>query len=205
MPASHLEFHVEERSMEEFLAAWLPSFLPKNCTFRIHPYSGKPALLRKIGDRLRGYSKWMPTEYRIVVIVDRDEDDCAKLKSKLEQICDAAGLRSRRAAGGPDWQVVTRIAIEELEAWYFGGWTAVCAAYPCISANIPRRARYRNPDAITGGTWEAFEKILQKYGYFKQGLKKVEAAATIGKHFDPMVNESHSFIAFRKAIAEAIA
>ncbi len=24
MPASHLEFHVEERSMEAFLTAWLP-------------------------------------------------------------------------------------------------------------------------------------------------------------------------------------
>ena len=141
MPASRLEFHVEERSMQAFLAAWLPRFLPEGCGFGIFSYQGKDALLRKIGDRLKGYAKWMPTEYRIVVIVDRDEDDCAKLKSTLEQICDAAGLRSRRAAGGPDWQVVTRIAIEELEAWHFGGWTAVCAAYPCVSANIPRHAR----------------------------------------------------------------
>ena len=145
MPASHFEFHVEELSMEAFLAACLPGILSADCTFGIYPYPGKDALLRKIGDRLKGYATWMPAEYRIVVVVDRDGDECEELKSRLEQICESAGLRSRRAAGGPDWQVVTRIAIEELEAWYFGDWPAVCAAYPRVSANIPSRSVYQDP------------------------------------------------------------
>ena len=119
MPASHFEFHVEEPSMEAFLAAWLPNLLPQHCTFDIFPYPGKSALLRRLGSRLRGYAKWMPPEYRIVVVVDCDRDECEELKARLERICKSAGLRSRRAAGGPDWQVVTRIAIEELEAWLF--------------------------------------------------------------------------------------
>ena len=129
MPASYLEFHVEEPSMEAFLGAWLPRLIPEDCSFEIHSYRGKGALLRNIGNRLRGYARWMPTEYRIVIVVDRDGDACMDLKSKLEDICRDAGLRSRRTAGS-DWQVVTRIAIEELEAWYFGAWQAVCAAYP---------------------------------------------------------------------------
>lgn len=202
MPAPYFEFHVEEPSMEAFLSACLPGMLPQNCTFEIHPYQGKDALLRKIGNRLRGYAR-MPDEYRIVVIVDLDGDECVDLKFRLEDMCGRAGLRSRRAAAGPDWQVVTRIAIEELEAWYFGDWQAVCTAYPRVSPNVPGQARYRNPDGITGGTWEAFERILQKHGYFKRGLAKVQAATAIGRHIDPARNRSHSFAVFRDAITEA--
>lgn len=205
MPAVHFEFHVEEPSMEAFLAAWLPRFLPEERTFRIYPYPGKDALLRRIGDRLRAYAKWMPVEYRIVVVVDRDGDECMEFKSTLERFCESAGLRSRRGAGGPDWQVVTRIAIEELEAWYFGDWPAVRAAYPRVSASIPGRAAYRDPDAVQGGTWEAFERVVQSHGYFRQGLAKVQAATDIGPHIDPARNRSRSFAVFRDAIAEAAA
>ncbi len=205
MPAWHFEFHVEEVSVEAFLGAWLPRFLPEDCSFGIYPYPGKDALLRRIGDRLRGYATWMPAGYRIVVVVDRNGDECEELKSRLEQSCESAGLRSRRVAGGAGWQVVTRIAIEELEAWYFGDWPAVREAYPSVSVNIPGRAAYRDPDAITGGTWEAFERILQKHGYFRQGLLKVTAATDIGRHIDPARNRSRSFAVFRDAIAEAAA
>ena len=191
--------------MEAFLAAWLPRFLPEGCTFQIHPYRGKNALLRKLGSRLEAYSKWMPTEYKIVVIVDRDQDKCQALKAILEKSCESAGLRSRRAAGSPDWRVVTRVAIEELEAWYFGDRQAVCKAYPRVSPRVPNQARYRNPDAITGGTWEAFERILQRYGYFRQGLAKLQAATAIGRHIDPAHNRSHSFMVSRDAIAEVVA
>ena len=205
MPASHFEFLVEEPSMEAFLDAWLPRFLPPHCTFEIFVHPGKHALLRRLGSRLRGYANWMPPEYRIVVVVDRDSDECEELKLRLEQICESVGLRSRRAAGGPEWQVVTRIAIEELEAWYFGDWPAVRAAYPRIPAQIPDRVARRNPDAIRGGTWEAFERVLRRYGYFRQGLAKVRAATDIGRHIDPARNRSRSFAVFRDAIGKAVA
>ncbi len=203
MPASHLEFLVEERSMEAFLVAWLPKFLPEGCTFKVYAHQGKNALLRKIEDRLGAYKAWMPNECRIVVVVDRDRDACDELKLKMERFCEKAGLRSRRAADGSDWQVVTRIAIEELEAWYFGDWQAVLAAFPGVAENIPDRAAYRDPDAIQGGTWEAFERILQKHGYFAQGLAKAQAASEIGRHIDPVRNRSRSFIVFRDAIVDA--
>ncbi len=116
-----------------------------------------------------------------------------------------AGLRSRRVASGLRWQVVTRIAIEELEAWYFGDWPAVCTAYPEVSPNVPGRAAYRDPDAVRGGTWEAFERVLQRHGYFRQGLAKVQAAAAIGKCVDPAINRSRSFSILCNAIGEAIA
>ena len=190
--------------MEAFLNIWLTKFLPPECSFQIHPFQGKHALLRKVEARLKAYASWIPENYRIVVVVDRDGDDCRNLKSRLEKNCQNAGLRSKQASSGSSWQVVTRIAIEELEAWYFGDWPAVCAAYPRVSKNVPHRAAFRNPDAIAGGTKEAFERVLRKSGYFEQGLSTVQAATAIGKHMEADSNRSNSFVLFRDAIAEAV-
>ena len=204
MKEPHIEFLVEDRSTKAFLDALLPRMLPEICTFNVHSHHGKRSLLKRMGDRLKGYEKWMPGEYRIVILVDCDKEECEQLKKELEKLCLKAGLRSRRAVGGPDWQIVTRIAVEELEAWYFGDWQAVCKAYPRVSPITCESASYRDPDAIKGGTWEAFERILGKHGYFKQGLSKVEAASAIGRHLDPARNRSRSFAVFLHALAEAV-
>jgi integrase len=137
-----------------------------------------------------------------VVVVDRDDDDCQELKQRLEQIAHDAGLRSRSNAGDQPYQVVNRLAIEELEAWYFGDWGAVRAAYPKVSKTIPNQARYRRPDEVTGGTWEAFERILKRAGYFRTGLRKIEAARSIAKHWQPQRNRSHSFQVFLDVMQE---
>ena len=93
---------------------------------------------------------------------------------------------------------MTRIAVEELEAWYFGNRAAVRGAYPRMPENTPRQKRYRNPDAIPD-TWENFERILKKAGYCKQGMRKVEVATNIGNHFESEHNISTSFQIFRDA------
>ena len=98
--------------------------------------------------------------------------------------------------------MINRIAIQELEAWYFGDWDAVRAAYPRVSETVPRRTGYRDPDAIAGGTWEAFERVLQRSGYFAGGLRKIQAARSIAPHVDPVRNTSHSFQVFRDALLE---
>lgn len=203
MPAAHLELLVEEPSMEAFLRALLPRLLPQDRTFEVHPFQGKVDLLSKLEPRLRGYAAWLPADWRIVVVVDRDDDDCHALKRQLESIARRAGMRTRTRAGNSPWQLVNRIAIEELEAWYFGDWAAVCSAYPRTSAKMPRRQGFRDPDAIAGGTWEAFERVMQARGYFKGGLLKIEAARTIAAHIDPAKSTSRSFRTFSAAIVEA--
>ena len=189
--------------MQAFLEEALPVMLPADCTFRVHPSPGKDALLRNLDNRLRGYARWLPPDFRIIILIDRDRDDCHKLKRTLEEAAARAGLRSCSTAGEGDWQVATRVVIEELEAWYFGDWDAVKAAYPGVSGDLPRR--YRGPDAVTGGTWEAFERMLQRAGYFKGGLRKMEAAQAVGQHIDPRRNTSDSFAVFRDAVLEAVA
>jgi hypothetical protein len=202
----HIDSLVEELSAEAALSEILPKILGGGASYAIHVHQGKRDLLKKLPDRLRGYAKWLPADWRIVVLIDNDADDCLKLKGVLEESARAAGLRARsdknRRTG---IQVINRIAVEELEAWFFGDVEALCAAYPRVPATLAQRAKYRNPDAITGGTWEALERVLQRAGYFKAGLAKIEAARSIARHMDPERSRSRSFCCFRNAPASLLA
>ena len=201
MTMGHLEVLVEEPSIEAFLRIVLPRILPADTGFEIHSFQGKPNLRKRLEDRLRGYAKWLPEDWRIVVLVDCDNDDCGTLKDELERASAEAGLRTRSQAAGGRWHVANRIVIEELEAWYFGDWQAVCNAYPRVPQNAPKRKGYRDPDAING-TWEAFERILKRRGYFPTGLRKIEAAREVAAHIDPARNRSRSFKAFYAAVVD---
>jgi hypothetical protein len=188
--------------MEAFLRTLLPRLVPAGCTFNLYPFQGKSDLLGSLSSRLHGYAAWIPDDWRIVVVVDRDDENCVALKRRMEQICRRSGLRSK-SSHPATWQLVNRIAIEELEAWFFGDWEAVRAAYPRASENVPRKQAYRCPDAIVGGTWEAFERVMIARGYFRGGLEKISAAREIGARIDPNRSTSPSFLAFCTAIAEA--
>lgn len=201
MEVSHFELLVEEPSMEAFLRKLLPRLLPQNRSFEVHPFQGKDDLLEKLESRLRAYAKWLPEDWRIVVVVDRDDDDCLDLKQRLESAAHSAGLRTRSSLGSMPWQLVNRIAVEELEAWYFGDWPSVMQAYPRV-ANISKKMAFRDSDAVTGGTWEAFERVLQRHGYFKSGLQKTEAARAVGEVIDLERSCSVSFRMFCQALLE---
>ena len=200
MTVEHVELLVEEPSMEVALRALLPKIIG-DLSFEVYRHQCKDELLERLPQRLRGYANWLPPSWRIVVIVDRDDDDCVALKANLEEAAKEAGLPTR-SEDAEQWQVVNRLAIEELEAWYFGDWQAVQVAYPRVSPTVPLQARYRNPDAIRGGTWEAFERVLQRAGYFGGGLRKIEAARTVAALMDPAINVSGSFRIFRSTLTE---
>jgi hypothetical protein len=203
MSAEHLEILVEEPSMEAFLRELLPRMLGDNVSFEIYPFQCKDDLLSKLSSRLRGYSAWLPEGWRIVVVVDRDDEDCRKLKQRLDETVRKEGLRIR-STDARNWQVVNRIAIEELEAWYFGDWAAVKRAYPKVSSNVPQKEAFRNPDTISGGTWEAFERLMKRSGYFEGGLRKIEAARQLGRQLDWLHNSSLSFQYFRDVVLEVL-
>lgn len=196
---------VEEPSMEAALELLLPKMLG-NIEFQIIRFQCKDDLLKQLPSRLSGYQSWLPPSCAIVVLLDRDDDNCILLKQQLENIAAQAGLVTKTHAGvGNSFRVANRIAIEELEAWFFGDWPAVQAAYPRVAATVPQKASYRDPDAIRGGTWEALERELKKSGYFKTGLRKFELARAIAPHMDLARNRSKSFQAFYAAVSAAIA
>ena len=167
---------VEEPSMEMALEQLLPKMLA-GVEFEIRRFQCKDDLLKKLPERFRAYSTWLPAGSVILVLVDRDDDDCMVLKRYMNKVAADSGLLSKSMAGrGMVFQVVNRIAIEELEAWFFGDWKAVRAAFPRVPATLPNKAGFRDPDAILGGTWEALERVLKRAGYFKTGLRKMECA-----------------------------
>jgi hypothetical protein len=201
----HLEIFVEEPSAEAALAHLVPQILGPEVTFRIFSHQGKPDLLSKLPERLRAYRNWLPGDWRIIVLVDTDGKDCVQEKRRLEEIAGQAGLVTRTATdSGSRFQVLTRLAIEELEAWFFGDVEALCAAYPGVPASIANRSSFRDPDAIRGGTAEALERELKKAGHHLGGLAKIQAAREISAYMDPERNRSRSFQAFRRGLLASV-
>jgi hypothetical protein len=194
-----IEFFVEEPSAEAFLSAVVPKIVPA-IPFDVHAYQGVDDMLAKLPRRLRGYHAWLPDDHRIVVLRDEDRRDCRKVKRVIEAMATAAGLSVKRRGRAASFQVLTRVAVEELEAWLLGDVAALADAYPGVPPTLASQRAYRDADAIAGGTWEALERVLQRAGHFKGGLPKVQVAREVGQRMDPDRNTSQSFRTFRDGL-----
>lgn len=205
MSILHLEFLVEEASLESALTQLLPNILPSTVSSKIHAFRGKPDLLAKLPNRLKGYQAWLPPDWKIVILIDEDRENCLKLKKQLEDIAILAGLITKSSCQkDKSFQVLNRIVIEELEAWFLGDVQAIRQAYPKVSANLANQQPYRDPDAIKGGTWEALERVLKKAGYHLGGLEKYKASTEISQYMNPKSNRSKSFKVFYQGLLEII-
>lgn len=204
MMVEHVVVIVEEPSARGMLEVLLPKLL-STLSYQIIqvPFKGKP--MTRLTDRLRGFAPWIPPSWRIVVLVDRDDEDCHQLKAHLEEAAKTAGLTTRSMAPRDQWIVANRVISEELEAWFLGDLPALQAAFPGLPGSLGHQARFRDPDAVTGGTWEALEKVLQRAGHFRGGLRKIEAARAVARHMDPDRNRSRSFQVFRDTMRELAA
>jgi hypothetical protein len=194
---SWVEFFVEERSMAAALEVLVPK-IRSDFGFQIHAYSGVSDMLAKLPSRLRGVATYIKPDYRVVVVRDADRKDCTKLKAEIEAIARAAGLLPKGKK--KPFQVLTRIAIEELEAWWFGDVPALAAAYPGVPVTLGSQRGFRDPDAIKGGTWEALERVLQAAGHARGGLPKTAVARALAERIDVARNTSKSFQAFREGL-----
>lgn len=201
----HLEFLLEEPSAEAVLRNLLPRMLPPNVEFELRNFQGKTNLLAQLPNRLKGYRNWLPADWRVVTLLDEDREDCLELKQQLEAAARQAGLTTKTGARvNAGFQVLNRIAVEEIEAWFFGDIAALTKAYPRVPTSLGQKEKYRDPDAIVGGTWETLEKVLQNYGYYTAGLPKIETARNISHHMDPSRNRSRSFQVFRDGLQSLI-
>jgi hypothetical protein len=200
-----VEFLVEEPSCERLLHVVLPRIAP-DMTYDIRTFNGKPDLLRKLPDRLRGYAPWIrEAGVRLVVLLDRDSDDCRVLKRRLDDMARSAGLTvASDVARGEPFDVLNRIAIEELEAWLLGDVAALCAVYPRLSPSLGRRVAFRDPDDVRGGTAEALERELQRHGYHTAGLSKILNATEVAQHMAVDANTSASFRIFRDGVRRLV-
>lgn len=216
----HIEILVEDASGAKLLESLLPKLFGeqgKPHTWRVHAYKGigripknlgaggdpaKRILLDQLPKILRGYGK-TPGIDAVVVVLDSDRRDCVDFLAELKAL--AAGYN-------PVPNTLFRIAIEEMEAWYFGDQQALTTAYP--KAKIDVLQCYQQ-DSVCG-TWEKLadaiypggSTAIKKAGWPLPGQVKYEWAEKIGPLLDPDRNISPSFgklrDGLRRVVAEAV-
>jgi hypothetical protein len=131
----------------------------------------------------------------VVIVVDTDKRDCVGFLQELKSVADSCNSPPH---------TLFRLAIEEIEAWYFGDREALLAAYP--KAKVDVLGRYVQ-DSICG-TWELLADALfkggsaaiRKDGWPLPGQVKHEWAKKIGPFMDPDRNLSPSFRKFRDGL-----
>lgn len=216
----HIEILVEDASGEKLIESLLPKLLGAQRnphTWRIHSYKGigripknlnargdpaKRILLDQLPRLLRGYGN-TPGIDAVVVVLDSDRRNCVDFLAELKALA---------ACCNPAPNTLFRIAIEEIEAWYFGDRQALTTAYP--RAKIDVLNRYVQ-DSVCG-TWELLadaiypggSAAINRAGWPLPGQVKHEWAEKIGPHLDLDRNVSPSFgklyDGLRRLVAEAI-
>lgn len=206
MISPRLEVLVKDRSTEQALLHLIPRIVPGQ-SFSIRSFDGKHSLLKRLPDRLQGYAEQLrfDPDLRIVVIIDLDDDECLELKAALEDAARTAGLPTLRSSRQGEAPVVaTRIAVEELGAWFIGDVDALRSAYPRIPSSLALKQNFRLPDGVRGGTWEALERLLPSRGYHEGGLRKIALANEVARHMNPEINRSGSFCCLRDGLRSLI-
>lgn len=180
---SKLVFLVEEYSTKVLLHGLLPRLHPE-LEFQCIHHEGKQDLERSIPRKLRA---WRAPGIRFVVVRDNDGADCRAVKRSLLQLC-AAGQR-------PD--TLVRIACQELEAWYLGDPDALADAFEDESLRtLPKRARYRDPDAVRQPSLALAELVPQ--------FQKVSGARAMATRLTYERSTSASFRALLDGIGRLV-
>lgn len=196
----HIELLVEEPSMEAVLRVVVPRIIP-GVSFEVRVFNGKPDLLAKLPDRLKGYRDWSHVGgLGVVVIVDRDNDDCVTLLGNLNATGQRHGYSLCSLTQAIQGTLLNRLVVEELEAWFLGDVPAMATAFPGVPTTLRSRSTFRDPDAVRGGTAEAFGRVLRQAGHHTNGLRKIAAASEISPHLHVEKNDSNSFVKFRDGL-----
>lgn len=155
-------------------------------------------LLHNLCSKLRAYGNEQRDDLVVIVVIDLDDyGDCKKLKEELLALLKYCPNRPK---------CLFRIAIEEIEAWYFGDRNAILQAYPKAKKSILDNyvqdsvcnTWEKLADAIySGGSQALTDKGRRNYRVLQQ---KNEWANEISQNIDVENNVSPSFQYFRDGI-----
>lgn len=212
----HIEILVEDSSGEKLLDSLLPKLLGvqgEPHSWRLHSYKGigripknlgrgadpaKRILLDQLPRLLQGYAK-TPGIDAVVVVLDSDRRDRVEFLNELKLVAGRCN---------PTPNVLFRIAVEEVEAWYLGDREALTGAYPRAKVDVLNRYVQ---DSVCG-TWELLadaihpggSAAIKKAGWPLPGQKKHEWAERIGPLLELDRNQSPSFAKFRDGMRRLI-
>ena len=113
---------------------------------------------------------------RFVIVRDKDEGDCRRVKARLYSLCQT-GRRE---------DSLIRIACHELEAWYLGDTEALANAFGNESLRgLSRKARFRDPDSVSRPS-DAIRTLVPEF-------QKVSGARLMAQHLSRDGNRSRSY------------
>jgi hypothetical protein len=155
-------------------------------------------LLDQLPKLMRGYGK-TPGIDAVVIVLDADKRECSEFLSDL---------KTAAAACNPTPNTLFRLAIEEIEAWYFGDRDALLKAYP--RAKLDVLGKYVQDSACD--TWELLadavytggSAAIKKTGWPLPGQVKHEWAIKIGPLMNPHRNISPSFGKLRDGLRQLV-
>lgn len=197
-----VEFLVEGESDEIAVRALATRALGAHHTVVVRQFRGREDLLSRWPERATAYARIADPNRRVVVLLDNHRGDCTELKRRVEETARTAGL----VVNGPvaERQVLVRVAMQELEAWFLGDVPALVAAYPGVPPSLGKRRGYRDVDAIPRPN-ERLKQALQRAGHHTSRLDKIRAARDISPHLDLDGNRSPSFRVFVRGLRELAA
>lgn len=207
----HFEILVEDISGKTTLDLLIPKIIDLNKnTFNVKSYKGvghisqglKPntnanqrQLLDQLPRLIEGYGKtWASSNYTATLIVICDLDNRC-LKIFRQELLNCVNKCNSKPI------TYFCIAIEEMEAWFLGDFSAIQKAYPKTKLRVLQTYK---PDNICG-TWEKLadaifkggSKKLQQDNWSAIGKEKSIWAEKIAPHIDINKNASPSFHYFR--------
>ena len=198
----HIEILVEDSSGKALLEILVPRIIGQQGaphTWRIIGYRGigrlpegiqshadpaKRVLLSQLPRLLKGYGR-TPGIDAVVLVIDSDKRDCKVFLSELTTAIAAYEPKPPN--------ILVRLAIEEIEAWYLGDKTALCTAYPRIKMHTISTYVQDSPC----NTWELLAEATAK----SPGGTKREWPMKIGPLMDVNANLSPSFGKFRDGLS----
>jgi hypothetical protein len=198
MTVRQLEVLVEEPSAKVALDILLKQLVPGNRRFAVRNFDSKHKLQKALPKRLAAYARRIKKgeDLGILVLIDKDSDDCEALKERMEADAVGCGLATKSF---PDVQgrfhVVNRIVVEELESWFIGDPAALRKAFPKLPP-VNSKGIFAKPDNQGNKAWENLHRFLKKHGVYRNSYPKIEAARKIAPHIDPARNRSPSFRQF---------
>jgi len=206
----HIEFLVEDSSGATLLKVIIPKIIGEfndPHTWNIHEYKGlgnkipkglnpaidaqKRILLDQLPKLFRGFGR-TPGVDAVIVVVDTDKRNCTEFLAELHELLEKCDPKPNNT--------LFRLAVEEIEAWYFGDNDAVLTAYPKAKKKV---LESYISDSVCD-TWEHLANAvhpkgaaaIKKAGWPSSGQLKHEWAEKISPHMNIDRNDSPSFRKF---------
>lgn len=182
-------FLVEDYSMKQFLEGILPRLDFAVNTFEIKHHNGKEDLLGSLTKVIPTLSK---RAQHIVVLIDRDQQNCIELKNKIKEKMTCCSC-----------PYTLRIACYELETWFLGDLNAIAQ---CSERFKPKyfenKDKFKAVDNIAGKPSAKLEEMMPDWKNLYSSKPKFAEKISRFITLELNHNRSHSFRVFLKTLYE---